>query len=147
MNIPSTVGLTNFVFFFLVFRHRFFKKFLCWFSWTLLIVFIRKYLRWVDFYGLFSSCFSRHSKMASHLGCFEWYNLKWDSFASPCLDWSIFHKTLKNKYWSFRHCFYFICEPKFYARRHERITRQWKSTLTVITIVRALTPFINKYFV
>ena len=45
MNIPSTVGLTNFVFFFLVFRHRFVKKFLCWFSWTLLIVFIRKYLR------------------------------------------------------------------------------------------------------
>ena len=31
----------------------------------------------------------------------------------------------------FRHCLYFICERKFYARRHGKITRQWKSTLTL----------------
>ena len=42
MNIPSIVGrLTNFVLF-LVFRHRFVRKFLCWFSWALLIVLMRK---------------------------------------------------------------------------------------------------------
>ena len=29
----------------------------------------------------------------------------------------------------FIHCLYFICERKFYARRHVKITRQWKSTL------------------
>ena len=32
----------------------------------------------------------------SDLGFFEWYNLKWDSFAGPCLDWSTFHETLKK---------------------------------------------------
>ena len=29
----------------------------------------------------------------------------------------------------FIHCLYFICERKFYARTHVKITRQWKSTL------------------
>ena len=29
----------------------------------------------------------------------------------------------------FKHCHYFICESKFYARTHVKITRQWKSTL------------------
>ena len=38
------------------------------------------------------------------------------------------------------HCLYFICERKFYARTHGKITRQWKSSLTLITIVSALTP-------
>ena len=38
----------------------------------------------------------------------------------------------------FRHCLYYICERKFYARRHGKIARQWKSTLTLITIVSAL---------
>ena len=52
--------------------------------------------RWVDFLGLVSSHFARHPKMAPHLGCFDWYNLKWDSFASPCLYLSTFHKTLKK---------------------------------------------------
>ena len=47
----------------------------------------------------------------------------------------------------FIHCLYFICERKFYARTHGKITRQWKSTLTLITIVSALTPIIKKYFV
>ena len=37
---------------------------------------------------------------AAHFGFFEWYNLKWDSFACPCLDWSTFHKTLKKRHWS-----------------------------------------------
>jgi len=27
------------------------------------------------------------------------------------------------------HCHYFICERKFYARTHVKITRHWKSTL------------------
>ena len=100
MNIPSIVGrLNNFVLF-LVFRYRFVKEFLCWCSWGFLILLMRKSLRWVDLKGIFSLCFARHSKMAAHLGCFEWYDLKWDSFASPCLDWSTFHKTLKGKYWS-----------------------------------------------
>ena len=40
-----------------------------------------------------------------------------------------------------------MCERKFYARRHGKITRQWKSTLTLITIVSALTLSIKKYFV
>jgi len=34
--------------------------------------------------------------MAAHLGCFEWYNLKWDSFVCPNLDWSTFHNILKK---------------------------------------------------
>ena len=68
MNIPSIVGrLTNFVLF-LVFRHRFVKEFLCWFSWGLLILLMRKSLRWVDFKGLFSLCFARHSKWLLILG-------------------------------------------------------------------------------
>ena len=29
------------------------------------------------------------------------------------------------------HCLYFICEQKFYARSHVKITRHWKSTLSV----------------
>ena len=29
------------------------------------------------------------------------------------------------------HCLYFICESKFYARTHVKITRQWKSALRV----------------
>ena len=29
------------------------------------------------------------------------------------------------------HCLYFICERKFYARSHVKITRHWKSTLSV----------------
>ena len=29
----------------------------------------------------------------------------------------------------FIHCLYFICERKFYACTHVKITRQWKSTL------------------
>ena len=29
------------------------------------------------------------------------------------------------------HCLYYICERKFYARAHVKITRQWKSTLTL----------------
>ena len=33
----------------------------------------------------------------------------------------------------------FICERKFYVRTHGKITRQWKSTLTLITMVNALT--------
>ena len=28
------------------------------------------------------------------------------------------------------HCLYFICERKFYAPMHVKITRQWKSTLS-----------------
>ena len=32
----------------------------------------------------------------------------------------------------FIHCLYFICECKFYARTHVKITRQRKSTLTLI---------------
>ena len=47
----------------------------------------------------------------------------------------------------FIHCLYFSCERKFYARTHGKITRQWKSTLNLITIVSALTPIIKKYFV
>ena len=27
------------------------------------------------------------------------------------------------------HCLYFICERKFYARTHVKITRHWKSTV------------------
>ena len=42
----------------------------------------------------------------------------------------------------FIHCLYFICERKFYARTHGKITRQWKSSLTLITIVSALTSII-----
>ena len=46
------------------------------------------------------------------------------------------------------HCLYFICKCKFYARTHGKIKRQWKSTLTLITIVSALILlFIKKYFV
>ena len=40
-----------------------------------------------------------------------------------------------------------MCERRFYARSHGKITRQWKSTLTLITIVSALTLSIKKYFV
>ena len=39
----------NYFVFSLVFRHRFVKKLLFWFTWTLLIVLIRESLRWVDF--------------------------------------------------------------------------------------------------
>ena len=46
----------------------------------------------------------------------------------------------------FRHCLYFICDCKFYARKHGKVTRQWKSTLTLMTIVSALTPIIKKYY-
>ena len=31
-------------------------------------------------------------------------------------------------------CLYFICERKFYARTHVRITQQWKSTLRYKTL-------------
>ena len=30
------------------------------------------------------------------------------------------------------HCLYFICERKFYARTHVKITRHWKSTLSLV---------------
>ena len=46
--VPSIVGLNYFVFF-LVFRHRFVKKFLCWVTWTLLIILMRESLRLVEF--------------------------------------------------------------------------------------------------
>ena len=65
--------------------------------------------------------------MAAHLGFFELYNLKWDSFAWPCLDWSAFHKTLNKKYWSsilfgrpryhFRVIFYLTCQNVLCAER------------------------------
>ena len=41
--------------------------------------------------------------------------------------------TLLNSYvyaWPFIHCLYFIYALKIYVRSHEKITRQWKSTLT-----------------
>ena len=33
------------------------------------------------------------------------------------------------------HCLYFICERKFYARTHVKITRHWKSTLIQVLIL------------
>ena len=33
--------------------------------------------------------------------------------------------------WSFIHCLYFIYACKFYMRSHGKITRQWKSTVTL----------------
>ena len=41
------------------------------------------------------------------------------------------------------HCFYFICERKFYARTHVRIKRLWKSTLTC---TRDLPYFVSSFF-
>ena len=32
------------------------------------------------------------------------------------------------------HCLHFICESKCYARTYVKITRQWKSTLSLLSL-------------